>query len=380
MSMHRHIVWGTFDTGKPRVRMLIEALRIGNAELPVFHRNPWKGIEDKSQMRGAFTKLALLLRWLMAYPALILAYLRAPRHEVVVVPYPGNLDVLVLWPFARLRGARICWDMFLSLYDTTVIDRGMLARKGLMARLLYVAEWLSTRAADRVLLDTKAHARHVAHLFGLVEDKIGAFHVGAEIDVFERAKTPPPLSPLRVLFYGQFIPLHGIDTIVEAIAQIEKRGDGPEITFTIVGTGQEQARIDALIAARDLRSVERVEWVAYDALPGLIERSAICLGIFAPEGKATRVIPNKVYQILGVGRPLITMDSPAIRELLEPGPALRLVPPGDAIALANTILALLSDLTAPGGAEALHQSAIAAMPRVGTLTIRDQFLATTETL
>lgn len=378
--MRRHVVWGTFDTGKPRVRMLIEALQIGNPDLPIFHRSPWQGIEDKSQLRGLLTKLVLLLRWLSAYPALILAYLRAPRHEVVVVPYPGNLDVLILWPFARLRGARICWDMFLSLYDTVVIDRAMVKPKGVLARILYAAEWLSTRAADRVLLDTDAHARHVADLFELTEQKIGAFHVGAEIEIFARAKTPPPIAPVDVLFYGQFIPLHGIDTIVEAIALIEQRGASLPIAFTIVGTGQEHGRIDALIAARRLRTVKRIEWVAYDALPGLIERSAICLGIFAREGKATRVIPNKVYQILSVGRPLITMDSPAIRELLAPGLSLRLVPPGDALALADAVLSMVNDLSAFGGAESLHQSAIAAMPRVGALTIRDQFLAATETL
>lgn len=380
MSAHRFLVWGTFDTGKPRVRMLLEALRLEDPALPVCHRNPWAGIEDKSQIKGAGAKLALLLRWLLAYPALIWAYLRAPRHQVVVVPYPGNLDVLLLWPLARLRGAKICWDMFLSLYDTTVIDRALLRRDGLTARLLHAAEWLSTRAADRVLLDTRAHADHVASLFGLDAGKVGAFQVGAETEVFARAGRPPATNPVKVLFYGQFIPLHGLDTIVAAIEQVEARQDRPPIHFTIVGQGQEQARIDALIAARGLTSVDRIGWVNYAQLPALIERSAICLGVFAPDGKGTRVIPNKVFQILAVGRPLITMDSPAIRELVSPGPALRLVPPGDAAALADAIIALAAELASPDGAAALHQSAVAAMPQVGASAVRGQFLAATECL
>lgn len=380
MSAHRFLVWGTFDTGKPRVRMLLEALRRSDAELPVCHRSPWSGIEDKSQVTGLTARLALLLRWLCGYPALILAYLRAPRHEVVVVPYPGNLDVLVLWPFARLRGARICWDMFLSLYDTVVIDRGMLPSGSLRARLLRAAEWLSTRAADQVLLDTKAHADHVATLFGLPAQRTGSFHVGAETETFVRAVDAPSADPVKVLFYGQFIPLHGLDTIIEAIATIERGGSAEPIEFTIVGTGQEQARIDALIARLNLKSVNRIEWVDYSALPVLIANSSICLGVFAAEGKGTRVIPNKVFQILSVGRPLVTMDSPAIRELVEPGAALRLVPPGDAAALADAITALAIELRAPGGAGALHRAAVDTMPQVGAKDVEAQFLAATEKL
>jgi glycosyltransferase involved in cell wall biosynthesis len=380
MSAHRFLAWGTFDTGKPRVRMLLEALRLKDPVLPVCHSNIWAGIEDKSQVKGMAVRLAVLARWLLAYPALVWAYLRAPKHDVVVVLYPGNLDVLVLWPLARLRGTKICWDMFLSLYDTAVVDRAMLKRGGIAARLLYAAEWLSSRAADRILLDTRAHARYIAQMFRLPPDKVSAFLVGAETDLFRRANAPPQTDPLTVLFYGQFIPLHGLDTIVAAIERIEQRPDRPKLRFTIVGQGQEQPRIDALIAAKGLRSVERINWVDFADLPALIASASICLGVFAAEGKGTRVVPNKVFQILSVGRPLITMDSPAIRELLDPGPALRLVPPGDAAALAEAILALTRDLAAPGGAEEIHHSAIAAMPRVGPPTIGGHFLAATETL
>lgn len=377
---HRFLVWGTFDTGKPRVRVLIEALRLDDPAVPICHRNPWQGIEDKTQISGLGAKLAVLARWLLAYPALIWAYLRAPAHDVVVVPYPGNLDVLVLWPFARLRGARICWDMFLSLYDTAVIDRALLREGGLPARILRWFERLSTRAADLVLLDTQAHAAHVAGLYDLPRERIGAFWVGAEPDTFRRAAAPPQVDPLRVLFYGQFIPLHGLDTIVAAIARIEADPAAPPMNFTIVGTGQERPRIDQLIEERGLRRIERIEWVDYAALPALIEQSAICLGVFAPGGKAARVIPNKVFQILAVGRPLVTMDSPAIREIAAPGPAVRLVPPGDAESLAQALMALGRDLRQPGGAAAIHQAALATMPVVDSQTVREQFRQVTEQL
>lgn len=374
----RFLVWGTFDTGKPRVRMLLSAFRELQPGLTVCHRKVWEGIEDKSQIGGARRWLSILLTLLLAYPALILSYLRAPKHDVVVVPYPGLLDVLILWPLARLRGARICWDVFISAYDTVVIDRAMVPKRGFVARLIYAAEWLATRAVDLVLLDTREHARHVAELFGLDQRKVRSVWVGVEDDTFRREALPLREGPVNVLFYGQFIPLHGLDTIVDAIARLSGRADAPDMRFTIVGTGQEAARIDAKLANLNLASVERIQWVDYARLPALIAASDICLGVFASGGKAARVIPNKVFQILAVGRPLVTMDSPAIREIVEPGAAVRLVPPGDADALADALAALATDLRSEDGQRRIS-TVLHDLPLADVAIVRQHLVSATET-
>ena len=71
----------------------------------------------------------------------------------------------------------------------------------------------------------------------------------------------------------------------------------------------------------------------YQELLQRIHAADVCLGIFGATEKAARVIPNKVFQIIASGRPLITADTPAARELLEPGPAIQLVPAADPDAL-----------------------------------------------
>ena len=367
-----HIVWGTFDTGKPRVRMLVEALYEIDQHMPVYHRSPWVGIEDKTQVKGVKAKLQILARWVLAYPWLIMAYLRAPAHDTVIVPYPGNLDVLVLWPFAKLRGARICWDMFISLYDTAVIDREILARTGVLARLLYAFEWLSTRAASFILMDTQEHARYIAKLYGLANERVRSVWVGVEDRIFARAPAPPPSLVTDVLFYGQFIPLHGVDTIIDAIGMIENQPGAPAMRFVIVGSGQEASRIDQCIVNRRLKSIERIKWVDYADLPALIARSAICLGVFAEEGKAARVIPNKVFQILSVGRPLVTMDSPAIREIVAPGKAVRLVTAGSAVSLADMLVQLARELQSNTTADAIFAALESEMPVAGHTVVRKQ--------
>ena len=335
----RVVFWGTYDTGKPRVRILISGARDAGLEVTECHIDIWKGIEDKSQLKGIFRKIKLVISILIAYPVLIYRYLRLPHHDMVVVTYMGQFDVLILKMFAKLRRIPICWDVFLSLYDTVVIDRKLIGKKSLMAKLLYTIEWLSSRAANQLFMDTRTHAEHFEKLYHLRPNSVHYIYVGAESNIFKKKEIiQKPKEVFTVLFYGQFIPLHGIDTIVRAVKIIEKSGEN--VRWILIGKGQEEPRIDELIKKIGVKSIHRISWVPYEQLIECINEADICLGIFGSSGKATRVIPNKVYQILSAGKPLITGDTPAIRELLNENPNIRLVEPGNSEALATAVLDL----------------------------------------
>jgi len=348
----RVVAWGTYDLGKPRVRILLRGLRENGVEVIECHRDVWDGIEDKSRVSGWKRRLRLGLRWLLAYPPLIYRYLRLPDHDAVLVGYMGQLDVLMLWPFSRIRRKPIVWDAFLSLYDTIVEDRRFVGKRHPLALGLYALEWLSCRAADRIILDTNAHGAYFSATFGVPRERITRVIVGAETDVFAPVKTSANTehAPL-VLFYGQFIPLHGIEYIVQAAKRCEDR----HIRWMLIGRGQEEGKIRDLIAAIGPSRLDWIDWVSYPELVDWINRADVCLGIFGKTDKARRVIPNKVFQILATGKPLITMDSPAARELLADWPGVSLIPPADPNALAETVCNLVSEqvplLPAENGAD-----------------------------
>src|SRR5687767_10873255 len=100
----RVVLWGTYDTGKPRTRLMRRALIEAGIDLIEIHTDVWSGVEDKSQVRGRGARLGFALKWITAYPGLIFRYLRAPAHDAVIVGYMGHVDVVVLWFFASLRG------------------------------------------------------------------------------------------------------------------------------------------------------------------------------------------------------------------------------------------------------------------------------------
>lgn len=328
------VLWGTYDVGKPRIRILRDGLRAQGVEIIEIHKDVWGDIGDKSAMRGARAWLYRGMRLLGAYPLLVWRYLRAPAHDLVLVSYPGQLDVLVLRSFAWMRRKRIAFDWFISAFDTVVEDRRLLGHENPLAWMLWAGEWLASRTADLVFMDTAAQAQRMEKLFRLTPNAVGYVWVGAEQGFFQRGLHQPPSEYLQVLFYGQFIPLHGIGTIIEAARLLR---DAP-IRWTLVGHGQEAPRIRAMLAEDPLPALHWVEWVPYDQLSEWINRADVCLGIFGTSGKAASVIPNKVFQIIASGRPLVTRDSPAIRELLtESPPCVHLISAGDARALAGAI-------------------------------------------
>jgi glycosyltransferase involved in cell wall biosynthesis len=283
------------------------------------HVPVWDGRRDAwragigTTLRLARAELALLRR-------------SSVRYDAVIVGYPGQVDI----PAAKrtARGAPVVFNPLVSLADTLVADRGRFEEDSLPARTLRLIDRAALRAADVVVADTDANARFLEQLAGL--DHVETCFVGAEDAVFN--PTWRPASFTHALFVGKLIPLHGIETILNA-ARLT-----PALPFRIVGSGQ----LGSLLEERS-GNVEWVPWVEYDRLRDEHAQAGVALGIFGTSSKAARVIPNKAFQALACGAPLVTADTPAARELLTDGEDAILVPPGDAAALADALRRLAAD-------------------------------------
>jgi glycosyltransferase involved in cell wall biosynthesis len=299
---------------------VISSLRRAGVDVDERHESVWEGRRD-AWRAGAGTALRLARAEV--------ALLRRPRqrYDAVIVGYPGHVDV----PAARwvARGAPVVFNPLVALSDTLVADRRRFADGSLPARALKLVDRGALRAADVVVSDTDANARYLAELAGL--ERVETCFVGAEDDVF--GPTARPKSFTHALFVGKLIPLHGLDTILTA-ARL-----APELRFRLVGSGQ----LASLLERRP-PNVEWVPWVEYARLRDEHARASAALGIFGTSSKAERVIPNKAFQALACGAPLVTADTPAARELLTDGEDALLVPPGDPAALAEALRRLANDV------------------------------------
>jgi glycosyltransferase involved in cell wall biosynthesis len=317
----RVLYFGTYDRAYPRNAQVISALRRTGVEVAEHHVAVWDGRRDNWRAGpAAAARLA----------AAELRLLRSPRgdYDVIVVGYPGHLDLRAAQRTAR--GRPVIFNPLVSLFDTFVGDRERFRPGSVAARLLRAIDADALRRATVVVADTATHADYFADLGTVPRDRLEVCFVGAEERVFRAGWSPEP--PFTALFVGKLIPLHGVETVLAAARRL------PVVAFRLVGTGQ----LENLLASRP-PNAEWQAWVEYERLPNELHRAGCALGIFGTSPKAQRVIPNKAYQALACGTPLVTADTRGARELLADGDTALLVPPGDAAALAAAVRRLASD-------------------------------------
>ena len=153
------------------------------------------------------------------------------------------------------RESIIIVDAFLCLHDTLVHDRKMLGSKGLFARIVAWLERRTLLAANLVFIDTEQQKTLLLERYGLDRRKIAVIPVGIDESLWRPLPVLPTSGCFRVLFWGTFIPLHGVDTIIRAAKQLQL--SHPHIQIELVGDGQ---TADASAALIDDLKLNNINW------------------------------------------------------------------------------------------------------------------------
>ncbi|MEM4203968.1 MAG: glycosyltransferase family 4 protein [Candidatus Methanomethylicaceae archaeon] len=264
-----------------------------------------------------------LLRWIIKRPA----------YDVVIAGFYGQLIAIVL---GLLQHQPVILDAYVSTYDTLCEDRKLFHPRSIPGRLAYWIDRKSCQLASFVLTDTEANAQYFSHQFGIPREKFRVIYVGCDESLFyPRSDIPPPSSYCEVFYYGSFLPLHGIEVIIQAAALLN---DCKDIHFTIGGNGPLFKSIKQKVEELGLDNVRLVGWIPLEELPFYIAKATICLGgHFSTIPKAARVISTKTFQFIAMRKPTIVGDNPATREIFVPGEHIYAVPMGDPSALAIAI-------------------------------------------
>jgi glycosyltransferase involved in cell wall biosynthesis len=327
--------FGTYDRGHSANRLVARAVEAGGATLEELHEPLWERQANKDRHYFGAASLAGLA-WRYARTARELARRWRARRgapPVVLVGFGGQLDVLLAHRICRPRAALV-FAPLVSLTETLVEDRRVFRDGGLPARALARLDRVTLSLPDLVLADTAAHADYLAGL-GVPRERVAVWYLGAEPEFLPAQ--PARETGNRVLYYGRFLPLHGLDTVVEAAARLGSRAE-----FVAIGDGPERLPMERHAQALGARITWRPP-IPLAELPQELARAAVVLGVFGTSHKAAMVVPNKVYQAAAVGRPLVTRDGPGLREVLEPDTHCLACPPGDAAALATAVERLLED-------------------------------------
>jgi glycosyltransferase involved in cell wall biosynthesis len=324
------------------------------------HTPLWHGVEDRVQAAsGGWMNPAFWWRILRTYAQLMMNYRRVGEYDVLVVGYPGHMDVFPAWLLAWLRRKPLVWDVLNSLYLIT-IERGIQQRSRLTVELIRRIERLACRLPDMLLLDTQQFIEWFGETHHIDTSSFRIVQIGADDRYFSPIESHQPeqnaITGFRVIYYGSYIPNHGVEAILQAARLLAQEG----VVFEMIGTGPDLPKASALAQEYSLENVTFIDWLDRPELVAQIARSDLVLGVFGATQQNLLTNNNKIYEGFAMCKPVVSARTPALPHELEHGVHLYLCRRGDPQSLADAIRVLranpeLRQQMAENGRRIFHQ-------------------------
>ena len=238
------------------------------------------------------------------------------KFETILVPFPGVLDILFLYPFCKIFNKNIVYDSFVNFEQTLVSDRKIVSNKMLM-KLIRLLDLIYLNFSNFIIVETKQIKEHFLDNYSVSENKFFELLSPREID-FKKLKKIK-LKENTALYFGSYLPLHGVEYIIKAANILKDR----EVNFLLIGDGQEKHKCVSMANKFDLSNVEFIDFMDFysenphNSLLNYIYSSKISFGSFSTSDKNNQVIPGKIIDALACGKTVITSRTDAVKYYLN---------------------------------------------------------------
>ncbi len=190
------------------------------------------------------------------------------------------------------------------------------------------------RRLPRIITVSHSSRNDIAAEFNIPKEKFSTIPIGINTELFHPVGSIKPIPHRLIVTNSADTPLKGLYYLIHALRQV---ADIRPVELVVVGTPKKNGIIKKLIQSLDLKNHVR--------FTGRIDDGQFLLEY----AKASLAVVPSLYEGFGLpvgeamacGLPVICTTGGALPEVA--GDAAKLVPPGDATALAQAILELLED-------------------------------------
>lgn len=243
------------------------------------------------------------------------------------------------WLLARLKQTRFLFEVR-DLWPAFAIAMKVI-RNSFIIRLSNWLERFLYRHADSLVVNSPGFIQHVSERGGR---DIALIPNGVDPDMFDpnddgaEFRQRMSLEEAYIVLYSG---AHGLSNDLGILLQAARiTAHDTRIVYVLVGDGKEKPALQQLAQDMDLRNVFFIPPVPKTEMKNVLAAADCCVAILKPVELYKTTYPNKVFDYLAAGRPVLCAIDGVIRDVIEEADAGIFVNPGDPSALAESVLKL----------------------------------------
>ena len=280
-----------------------------------------------------------LLNFFSFMAASFLTALNIKKVDLIWGTSPPIFQGVSAWLAARIKGAAFLFEVR-DLWPTFAVAVGVL-KNPLIIRM---SEWLERflySHADQVIVNSPGYLEHVRQRGA---EGVTLIPNGVDPEMF---KIPENLSKTRkeLGFEGKFVVLyagaHGMSNdlgILIKAANILR--DKPQILFVLVGDGKDKPKLKSEAESLKLDNVLFLPSVKKEKMGAILSAADACVAILKPIDMYKTTYPNKVFDYMASGTPVLLAIDGVIRKVIEDANSGLFIRPGNPQDLAQGIMDL----------------------------------------
>jgi len=271
--------------------------------------------------------------------------LRVKNVDLVWGTSPPIFQGVTAWLLARLKRVPFLFEVR-DLWPAFAIAVGILRSRTLIRLSIWLEHFLY-RHADLVMVNSPGYVPHVtargARQVELVPN-------GADPEMFKPLDGGASFrfanhleNKFTVLYAGAHGMSNDLGVVLEAAGILQGQPATAGVMVIFLGDGKEKSNLQKQAASMQLANVLFLPPIPKMEMPEILAGADACLAILKPIAEYKTTFPNKVFDYMAAGRPVVLAIDGVIREVVEAAGCGVFAQPGNPSALAKAIRSLAED-------------------------------------
>ncbi len=211
-----------------------------------------------------------------------------------------------------IKGTKVIYDVHED-YSKQMLSKpyfGKSIGKGI-GLLVKIVESFSSKSFDAIITATDEILRNFSHHKRALS--VRNFPIVSNFST-KREKEDSEKELLSLIYIGGLERIRGLTQMIKALEHFDSDA---QLKLTLCGDFYPPGYEHKLRSLKGFKSVEYLGWVKADKIPSLLEKHDVGIVCFLPEPNHINSMPNKIFEYMAAGLPIIASSFPLWKTIVE---------------------------------------------------------------